>query len=438
MKIAVLGAGYVGLVTGACLADSGNEVTCVDIDQAKIDGLNQGRVPIYEPGLEDLIKRNVAAGRLFFTTSTSDAVAPARLVMVAVGTPEGEGGGAELSILWKAIEGAARHLRPDAVLVLKSTVPVGTNAQAARRLEEWTGRAVEVANNPEFLKQGAAVEDFQKPDRVVIGTRSEEAAAVLRELYAPFLRTERPLLQMTPESAEATKYVANAMLATKISFINEMANICERIGADIHDVRRGIGFDERIGFQFLFPGVGYGGSCFPKDVRALVHIAECQGVEPRILRSVDEVNRQQRRALLDKVVRHFGGDVAGKPIAVWGLAFKPRTDDIREAPSLDILKALLEKGAKLSVHDPEAMPRVRSIFGEKLRYAARSYEALDGAEALVILTEWGDYRQPDFAQMRQRMKTPVIFDGRNLYERATMQAEGFSYYCVGRPPVEKG
>lgn len=437
MKIAVLGTGYVGLVTGTCLADSGNEVACIDIDQAKIEGLRHGDVPIYEPGLEDLIKRNTAAGRLAFTTDAAGGVGSARVVMVAVGTPEGEGGSADLSILWKAIEGAAPYLRPEAVLVLKSTVPVGTNAEAARRLRELAGRDVDVANNPEFLKQGAAVEDFQKPDRVVIGTRTAYAAETLRELYAPFLRTERPLLQMTPESAEATKYVANAMLATKISFINEMANICEAIGADIHDVRRGIGFDERIGFQFLFPGVGYGGSCFPKDVRALVHIAEAAGVEPRILRSVDEVNRRQRQALIDKVVGHFQGNLAGRAVALWGLAFKPRTDDIREAPSLDVIRALDQRGAKLSVHDPEAMDRVRAIFGDRIRYAERAYDALEGAEALVILTEWGDYRQPDFAAMRRRMKSPVIFDGRNLYKRHTMEAEGFSYYCVGRPPVER-
>jgi UDPglucose 6-dehydrogenase len=326
-------------------------------------------------------------------------------------------------------------LREDAVVVTKSTVPVGTNARIFAMLKELTGRECDVASNPEFLKEGAAIEDFTKPDRVVVGVRRPEVAEVLHQLYAPFLRTEKPFLSMSPESAEMTKYVANALLSTKISFINEMANLCERMGGDINDVRRGIGHDSRIGFAFLFPGVGYGGSCFPKDVRALEAMALQHGVEPRMLRAVDAVNENQKRVLIDKIQEHFSGNLRGKRLAVWGLAFKPRTDDIREAPALVLIDWLLAQGAQACVHDPEAMENVRAKYGDKIEYASRPIDALEGVDALAIMTEWKDYHSPDFAEMYQLMKTPLIFDGRNLYEPARMRRRGYRYYSIGRPAV---
>jgi UDPglucose 6-dehydrogenase len=436
MRIAVIGTGYVGLVSGTCFADSGNNVTCVDINAAKIEALKQGKIPIYEPGLTDLVLKNQAAGRLHFTTDTAAAVRDARLVYLAVGTPSGDDGAADLSALWAVVKAIAPHLRPEAIVVTKSTVPVGTNAAIHARLTELTGRSVDVASNPEFLKEGAAINDFMFPDRVVVGVRTQEAADLLRELYAPFLRTDKPYLVMTPESAELTKYVANALLSTKISFINEMANLCERMGGDINDVRRGIGHDSRIGFAFLFPGVGYGGSCFPKDVRALVNMAQQHGVEPRMLSAVESVNNQQKKVLIDKIRRHFEGNLAGKTIAVWGLAFKPRTDDIREAPALVLIDDLLAAGARLRVYDPEAMKNVRDEYAEKLSYASDPLDALSGADALAICTEWGDFRNPEFDEMRKRMKSPVIFDGRNLYSPEAMHSHGFVYHSIGRKPVK--
>jgi UDPglucose 6-dehydrogenase len=435
MKIAMVGTGYVGLVTGTCLADSGNDVTCCDVDESKIESLQQGNIPIYEPGLGELVQRNTAAGRLHFTVDTARAVKPAQLVMIAVGTPQDSDGAADLSYVWSALDAVAPHLGSDAVVAIKSTVPVGTSARAAQRLKERTGRDCDVASNPEFLKEGAAVNDFMFPDRVVVGVRREPVAQVLRELYAPFLRTDKPFLVMSPESSELTKYVANALLATKISFINEMANLCERLGGDINDVRRGIGHDRRIGFAFLFPGVGYGGSCFPKDVRALASMARAIGVEPSVLDAVERVNERQKHALGDKIEAHFGGRVKGRTIAVWGLAFKPRTDDIREAPALTLIDRLLAAGAKLQVHDPEAMDNVRALYGDKLRYAAGEMDALEGAEALAINTEWSEYRHPDFAEMHRRMAAPVVFDGRNLYEPQQMQRAGFTYHSIGRAPA---
>jgi UDPglucose 6-dehydrogenase len=437
MKIAMLGSGYVGLVTGTCLADSGNEVTCVDINQEKIERLEQGELPIYEPGLSELVVRNAAAGRLRFTTNTADAVASAKLVFLAVGTPtserEEDKGAADLKYIWSAVESLAPHLKPDAIVVVKSTVPVGTNTKIHARLQKLTGRVCEVASNPEFLKEGAALNDFTYPDRVVVGVRTEDAQATLHELYAPFLRTDKPFLVMTPESAELTKYVANALLSTKISFINEMANLCERLGGDINDVRRGIGHDRRIGFAFLFPGVGYGGSCFPKDVRALAHLAREVGLEPRMLDAVDAVNDRQKRVLIDKIHQHFGSDLRGKHFAVWGLAFKPKTDDIREAPALTLIQHLLEAGAKVAVHDPEAMDNVRrEPFGNQLVCCQSPMDVLEGADALAINTEWGEFRNPDFDEMKRRMAQPVVFDGRNLYEPAVMRSHGFTYYSIGR------
>jgi UDPglucose 6-dehydrogenase len=435
MRIAIIGAGYVGLVTGTCFADSGNDVTCVDIDQQKIDQLNQGKVPIYEPGLGELIQRNMEADRLHFTTDLAAAVRPARVVFLAVGTPAAADGSADLSALWAVVEAIAPSLRPEAIVVAKSTVPVGTNAAIERRLRELTGRACRVASNPEFLKEGAAIDDFMKPDRVVVGVRAPEDAEVLADLYAPFLRTEKPFLVMSPESAEMTKYVANALLATKISFINEVANLCERLRADIDDVRRGIGHDSRIGFAFLFPGAGYGGSCFPKDVRALASMARAHGVEPRILDAAHEVNVEQKKMLGRKIHQHFGDNLKGRRIAVWGLSFKPRTDDVRDAPSLVLLDDLLASGAEVVVHDPEAMENIRRLYSQRLVYRKRPMDALDGADAVAIVTEWGEFRHPDFEEMARRLKTPVIFDGRNLYDPAHMAAAGFTYYCVGKPPV---
>lgn len=436
MKITVIGTGYVGLVTGTCFADSGNDVTCVDIDREKIDRLNRGEVPIYEPGLEELIQENQAAERLQFTTDPPAAVTAADIVFLAVGTPQSESGAADLTALWQAVDMIAPHLRPEAIVVTKSTVPVGTCCKLFERLQAHTGRECDVASNPEFLKEGSAIEDFIKPDRVVVGVRRQEVAEVLRELYKPFLRTERPFLVMSPESAELTKYVANAMLATKISFINEMANLCERMKADINDVRRGIGHDSRIGFAFLFPGVGYGGSCFPKDVRALMRMAEEYGIEPRVLRAVDEVNAHQKELMAQKISSHFAGNMQAKTIAVWGLSFKPRTDDIREAPALVLIDWLLSQGAVVRVHDPEAMENVRRQYGERLTYCTKPMEAIQGAEALAIMTEWGDYQRPNFKDMLARMESPVIFDGRNLYEPEKMRRLGFTYHSIGRPAVE--
>ncbi|MBC8353443.1 MAG: UDP-glucose/GDP-mannose dehydrogenase family protein [Planctomycetes bacterium] len=435
MKVAVVGTGYVGLVSGTCFADSGNDVTCIDIDEAKIEQLNQGKVPIYEPGLSELVVRNAAAGRLHFTTDLGSAVKIAKLVYLAVGTPQSDDGSADLSALRSVVDAIAPHLPEDAIVVTKSTVPVGTNAWIFARLKEATGRECDVASNPEFLKEGAAIKDFTFPDRVVVGVRRPEVAETLQELYAPFLRTERPFLVMSPESAELTKYVANALLSTKISFINEMANICEPMGGDINDVRRGIGHDQRIGFQFLFPGVGYGGSCFPKDVRALASMAKSVGVEPRIMNSVDEVNDNQKHILIKKVEAHFNGQLAGKTVAIWGLAFKPRTDDIREAPALVMIDRLLELGASLHVHDPEAMGNVRAIYGDKLTYATQPMDVLENADALAINTEWSEFRNPNFDEMKQRMKQPVVFDGRNLYDPEQMQEQGFTYHSIGRSSV---
>jgi UDPglucose 6-dehydrogenase len=432
MRIAVVGTGYVGLVTGTCFANSGNTVTCLDINADKIARLNRGEIPIYEPGLAELVVRSAKAGRLLFTTDTATAIRDAQVVFLAVGTPPSADGSADLSSLWKVVDSIAPHLDPEAVVVTKSTVPVGTCAGIEARLKERTGRECQVASNPEFLKEGAAIEDFQKPDRVVVGVRSAAVGEILRSLYKPFLRTEHPFLVMSPESSEMTKYVANSLLATKISFINEVANLCERMEADIDDVRRGIGHDKRIGFSFLFPGVGYGGSCFPKDVQALAAMARDKGVAHRILTAVHETNLAQKQVLGEKIVAHFGGQLAGRRIAVWGLAFKPRTDDVRDAPALDLLEQLLAAGAQVTVYDPEAMAHVRAIHGDRLTYAAGPMEAVDGAECLAIVTEWGDFRHPDFAEMVRRMRSPTIFDGRNLYVPAEMRSRGFVYHSIGR------
>ena len=435
MNLAIIGTGYVGLVTGTCFAESGNTVTCVDNDGRKIERLNLGEIPIYEPGLAELVNRNARAGRLTFTTDLAAGVADAEVVYLAVGTPQGDDGSADLSMLRRVVDGLSESIRDDVILVTKSTVPVGTNAWIYQRLYERNKKRYHVASNPEFLKEGTAINDFMYPDRVVVGVRESAVGEVLRELYSPFLRTDKPFLVMSPESAELTKYVANALLATKISFINEMANLCERMHGDINDVRRGIGHDQRIGFAFLFPGVGYGGSCFPKDVRALACMARTAGLPPTILDAVDQVNEAQKIVLLEKITGHFGEHLGGLRFAVWGLAFKPKTDDIREAPSLVLIRKLLERGAAITVFDPEATENVRAEMGDAIEYAEQSMEALAGADALAINTEWDVFRHPDFRQMRSIMRTPVVFDGRNLYEPRVLRELGFTYYSIGRTAV---
>ena len=435
MKIVVIGTGYVGLVSGTCLAETGNNVVCVDCDRKKIDLLNRGHVPIYEPGLAELIARNVSAGRLHFTTDQAAAAGKAQMIFLAVGTPASADGATDLSALWASVDGIAPHLGKDCIVVCKSTAPAGTNAKIAARLKELAGRDVDVASNPEFLKEGTAIDDFMKPDRVVIGARRAEVAEVLRDLYQPYLRTEKPLLVMSPESAEMTKYASNALLATKISFINELANLCERLGADINEVRRGMGFDNRIGFAFLFPGAGFGGSCFPKDVLAMIATARQQGMHARVLEAVHEVNESQKRLLADKIERHFDGKLDNKAIAVWAQAFKPGTDDIREAPAMTLVDRLLAKGAKLRVYDPVAMENVRLAYGAKLVYCERRDDALIGADALAIMTEWKQFVHPDFEEMGKLMRQKVIFDGRNIYDPKRMRDAGFTYYSIGRPPV---
>jgi UDPglucose 6-dehydrogenase len=436
VRIAVVGTGYVGLVTGTCLADSGNSVICLDIDASKVERLNRGEVPIYEPGLEELVHRNAKAGRLSFTTDTAAAISSAEIIFLAVGTPPSADGSADLSALWSVVAAITPYLDPNVIVITKSTVPVGTAAGIERRLREATSRDWQVASNPEFLKEGAAIEDFQKPDRVVVGVRTPAVAEKLHALYAPFLRTENPFLVMTPESAEMTKYVANALLATKISFINEVANLCERMEADIDDVRRGIGHDSRIGFAFLFPGAGYGGSCFPKDVQALAAMAREHDCDNRMLTAVHETNREQKQVLGKKLLTFFGGSLAGRRIAIWGLAFKPRTDDIRDAPALDLIDRLLDESAVVRVFDPEAMDHVRARYGERIEYAADPLDAATAADALAVVTEWGDFRRPDFGLLRQTMAAPVIFDGRNLYDPAELRAKGFSYHAIGKLPVD--
>jgi len=438
MKVAVIGTGYVGLVTGTCLAESGNDVICIDNNPKKIEILTSGKLPIYEPGLLELVQRNRKEGRLVFSMDLAAAVKEARLIFIAVGTPQSEEGDADLTAVYAvadAIGAALKDVPPgpagSRVVITKSTVPVGTNAQVTERLKAKGAGHVDVASNPEFLKEGAAIDDFMKPDRVVVGVRKHEVGEALRELYAPFLRTERPFIVMTPESAEMTKYAANAMLATKISFINEMANLCDRLGADVNDVRKGMGHDQRIGFQFLFPGPGYGGSCFPKDVEAIIAMGRRTDQPLKLLRAVDEVNDIQKTVLFGKILKHFGNTLKGKTVAVWGLAFKPRTDDIREAPALTLIDSLLAAGVHVRVHDPEAMPNARAIYGDKIVYSDRPYEALEGADALALVTEWSEFQRPDFEVMKRLLKTPVIFDGRNVFDPKKLEGMGITYYGIG-------
>jgi UDPglucose 6-dehydrogenase len=425
----------VGLVAGTCFAESGNDVICVDNDAAKIKTLLDGRVPIYEPGLEELIRRNTEERRLTFTTDLAEAVGRSLICFLAVGTPPGKDGAANISAVIAAAREIGAAMDGYRIFVTKSTVPVGTADQIRMAVARATDHPFDVVSNPEFMKEGAAIEDFMKPDRVVIGATSQRAIDIMKELYAPFVRTDNPILVMDNRSAEMTKYAANALLATRISFVNEVANLCELVGADVASVRRGIGSDRRIGPHFLFPGVGYGGSCFPKDVQAFVKTASDNGLEFSLLRAVEAVNEQQKRVLVDKVVRHFGADLSGRRFALWGLAFKPRTDDMREAPSIPIIEGLLARGAAVRAHDPEAMEMAASIFGNRISYHRLNYEALQGADALLIVTEWNEFRRPDFPRIKQILKNPVIFDGRNIYDPQSMRDLGFTYYPIGRVPV---
>src|SRR5688572_2138509 len=431
MKIAVVGTGYVGLVAGACFAESGNDVVCVDRDAAKVRMLRRGKMPIYEPGLEELVRRNRHEGRLTFTTTLPKAVRDSAIIFIAVGTPQDEDGSADLQHVLGVAREVAKAMNGYKVIVDKSTVPVGTSARVRDVIRRETTHPFSVVSNPEFLKQGAAVEDFMKPDRVVVGAEDPRAEAMMLELYAPFTRTGAPIMVMDCASAELSKYAANAMLATRISFMNEVANICETVGADVDQVRRAIGSDRRIGTSFLFPGIGYGGSCFPKDVKALIRFAADRDYTFKILEAVEKVNELQKGRLFTKIKKHFG-NIKGKTVAVWGLSFKPKTDDMREAPSIPLIESLLNAGATVQVHDPEAMKVARGLFGSKITYASNNYDALKGADCLAIVTEWNEFRRPDFERMRTLMRSPVIFDGRNLFTPDQMKQSRFTYYSIGR------
>jgi UDPglucose 6-dehydrogenase len=443
MHIAVVGTGYVGLVAGAGLAETGNDVVCADIDVGKIARLNNGEIPIYEPGLESLVERNLREQRLRFTTDVDAAVREAEVIFIAVGTPPGEDGSADLQHVLKVAETIGRNMPadgPEKVVITKSTVPVGTAAKVRQAIARHTTRTFHVCSNPEFLKEGAAVQDFMKPDRVVVGVDSEHAKDRLAELYAPFVRSGKPILFMDLASAEITKYAANAMLATRISFMNTIARLCEAVGADVSLVRQGIGSDERIGPSFLYAGIGYGGSCFPKDVKALVHTLRDCDVDAAILEGVEQVNADQKHLLVQRAVELMGEDLSGRTFAVWGLSFKPETDDMREAPSLDVVRGLCERGARVRAHDPEARHEAVRYFADLVETGAltlhdNAYECVAGADALFLLTEWHQYRTPDFARLREALQAPVVFDGRNLWDPARMAEAGFSYLSVGRPPA---
>ena len=438
MKIAVIGSGYVGLVAGACFAESGNDVVCADIDQAKIDGLNNGHIPIYEPGLEPLILSNLALKRLLFTTDVASAVRASHVIFIAVGTPPGEDGSADLQHVLAVARTIGQSMDGERIVITKSTVPVGTALRVREEIEAHTQHTVHVCSNPEFLKEGDAIDDFMKPDRVVLGVDSKYAGEVLADLYAPFVRSGASVLLMDVPSAEITKYAANAMLATRISFMNSIAQLCEKAGADVNAVRKGIGSDSRIGSSFLYPGIGYGGSCFPKDVKALARTMAELGADPSIIQAVEDVNERQKHVLVDHLVARLGEDLSGTTVAVWGLAFKPNTDDMREAPSIVTIEGLLARGARVVAHDPVAMGEARRHFGSRVEYADSNYTALEGARALVIHTEWYPYRRPDFDRMQAAMERPLILDGRNLFDPALMAAKGFEYVCIGRASLPVG
>jgi UDPglucose 6-dehydrogenase len=431
VRIGIMGTGYVGLVVGVCLAENGNIVICVDNDDAKIETLRAGRVPIYEPGLEELLARNVAEERLTFTTDLVDAVRRSDILFIAVGTPQDEDGSADLTHVVEVAEAIGKAMDAPKIVVNKSTVPVGTAARVREVIGRHARQPFSVVSNPEFLKEGAAIEDFLKPDRVIVGTDDPKVEAVMRELYEPFVRTGNPILVMDPVSAELTKYAANAMLATRISFMNEIANFCDKVGADVRQVRLGMGTDSRIGQSFLFPGLGYGGSCFPKDVKALLRMGETSEAPFRVMAAVDAANNAQKAVLVPRIARHLGG-LQGKVVAIWGLAFKPRTDDMREAPAIAVIEALLAGGARVKAYDPKAMKAARRVLGERITYCQKSYEAVEGADALVLATEWAEFREPDFPRIKSLMRRPALFDGRNIWNPGPLRTLGFHYEGIGR------
>lgn len=432
MDICVIGTGYVGLVSGTCFAESGNNVICVDIDKNKIDALNKGEVPIYEIGLSEFIARNVREERLFFTTDVASAVQKSQICFIAVGTPEKEDGSADLKYVMAVAKSIGENMNDFKVVVDKSTVPVGTAEKVTEEIKKYTDQDFAVVSNPEFLKEGVAIDDFMKPDRVIIGTKNERAITLMKELYAPFTRSMDRLIVMDERSAEMTKYTANCFLATKISFINDIANLCEKVGADVNSVRKGIGSDQRIGNKFLFPGVGYGGSCFPKDISALMVTARQHNHQLEILEAVDRVNDKQKLVLTNKIKKYYGDDLKGKTIAVWGLAFKANTDDIREAPSIRLIESLLEEGASIRAFDPEAMVNAKKIFGDKIYFGTNPFDVVESADALAIVTEWNAFRMPNFAKLAKAMNKHVIFDGRNLFQPDKMRDFGFEYFSIGR------
>jgi UDPglucose 6-dehydrogenase len=433
MRVAVIGSGYVGLVAGVCFADAGHHVVCVDTDEKKVERMRKGEVPIYEPGLSDLMTRAIREGRLAFTTKHAEAVPAAAAVFIAVGTPEGPDGAPDLQYVDAAVTDCAKAATGPMILVLKSTVPVGTARHVRGVVARVARHPVTVVNNPEFLKEGAAVEDFLRPDRVVIGTDDPRAFETMKSLYEPFVRTGRPILQMSNESAELTKYASNAMLAARVSFMNEIARLCDAVGADVDDVRRGMGSDSRIGPAFLFPGCGYGGSCFPKDTQGLIHVGRRHGVRMQVAEATEAVNDDQKRLLVGRVKKRFGESLKGRRFALWGLAFKPRTDDVREAPALEIAQGLVAAGAEVVGTDPEAVETFRAVFGDRMRYVKDPYDALGGADALLLVTEWNEYRGVDLERVKKALKTPVVFDGRNIWDAAKLRALGFEYSSVGRP-----
>lgn len=442
MNLAVVGTGYVGLVSGACFSELGHDVVCIDIDEKKIEGLQQGHIPIYEPGLEEMVLRNVEQGRLSFSTDIKGGIENALVIFIAVGTPPKENGTADLQYVFTVARSIGEHMNGFKIVVDKSTVPVGTAVKVRETIQEalhtrGVSYEFDVVSNPEFLKEGAAIDDFMNPDRVVIGCDDERTLILMRELYSQFARNARPIITMSPESAEMTKYAANAMLATKISFINEVANICEKVGANIDDVRNGIGSDSRIGYRFIYPGIGYGGSCFPKDVKALVQQAKEAGVEAQLLAAVDDVNELQKKSLLEKIRIYYRNDLKGKQFALWGLSFKPETDDVREAPALVMVKALVEAGAKVKAYDPQAMEEAKRTLGnlKGVAYCEANYEALEGCDGLIVATDWAPFKSPDFDRVKSLLKTPAIFDGRNLYALRAMALFGFDYFSIGREPV---
>lgn len=432
MKISVIGTGYVGLVTGTCLAETGNEVVCVDIDKEKVEKMRNGEVPIYEPHLDVLFERNIKADRLKFTTSLDEGLEHGEIIFLALPTPEGEDGSADLSYVLNVSEEIGKKIKEYKVIVDKSTVPVGTAEKVHATISQNAICHFDVVSNPEFLREGFAVDDFMKPERIIIGSTSEKATALMQKLYSPFVRSGNPIIVMDEKSAELTKYAANSFLATKITFMNEIANYCEKVGADVDMVRAGMGTDSRIGKRFLFPGIGYGGSCFPKDVKALKKAGKDENYDFKILSAVIEINSAQKTILIPKIEDYFKNDLTGKTIAIWGLAFKPETDDVREAPSIDMMDVLLERNVKLQVFDPEAMPNIEKRFKDRITYTKSMYAALDGADALLICTEWSIFRTPDYSKLRKLLKNPVIFDGRNLYDVNDMETEGFTYVSIGR------